>query len=98
MKPFLALFAFIITTFLNVFYGGLALEVCYGLLLETYAVFPEMPYNMAVGIVLVSSFISQVGEIDHEKGIEARVVEGVVKSFIVPTFLMFMAFVLSFLL
>lgn len=84
-------------SFVSVLYGGLALEVCYGLLLESYAVFPEMPYGMAVGVVLVSSFISEVGEIDHQKGLVDRIIETVVKSLIVPTLLMFIALVLSFI-
>ena len=56
-----------------------------------------MPYGMAVGVVLVSSFISEVGEIDHQKGLVDRIIETVVKSLIVPTLLMFIALVLSFI-
>jgi hypothetical protein len=97
MKPFVQLAAFLLLSFVSVLYGGLAFEVCYGLLLEPYAVFPEMPYGMAVGVVLVSSFISEVGEIDHQKGLVDRIIETVVKSLIVPTLLMFIALVLSFI-
>jgi len=97
MKSFFKGAGFLIMSFVSVLYGGLALEVCYGLLLESYAVFPEMPYGMAVGVVLVSSFISEVGEIDHQKGLVDRIIETVVKSLIVPTLLMFIALVLSFI-
>lgn len=98
MKSFFKVAGFLLMSFVSVLYGGLALEVCYGLLLESYAVFPEMPYGMAVGVVLVSSFISEVGEIDHQKGLVDRIIETVVKSLIVPTLLMFIALVLSFIL
>jgi hypothetical protein len=97
MKSFGQLIAFLVFSLLGTLYGGLALEVCYGLLLETYAVFPEMSYGMAVGVVLVSSFISEVGEIDHDKDNTTRLFETFIKTFVVPSMLMFVALVLSFI-
>jgi len=97
MKFIGQMFFFLVFSMLGTLYGGLALEVCYGLLLEPYAVFPEMPYSMAVGVVLVSSFINEVGEIDHDKDNTTRLFETFIKTFVVPSVLMLAALVFSFI-